>query len=267
MPSLYLKNHKGFIRWHSIGTSGPTVVWLPGIGFPALGNFINTVTDPALPAMRALLIDPLGAGDSDPIAGLSITDHADAIADVLDHLGTGPCYVIGYSMGGAIAAELTLRRSDLVSRLILAEGNLLIGGGPSTRTMAAVSVGEFRDQYLPQRLDDLRKSAMAGDALSDFILASWGKTDATALHGMAQASVALRPTLAAEIFSLSLPRTFIFGADNIAEPGMPASKNLPEPDDLRAAGFSVLAMTGAGHDLMLTNPSGFAALIAPALTP
>lgn len=267
MPSLYLKNHTGFIRWHSIGTSGPTVVWLPGIGFPALGNFINTVTDPALPAMRALLIDPLGAGDSDPIAGLSITDHADTIADVLDHLGTGPCHVIGYSMGGAIAAELTLRRPDLVSRLILAEGNLLTGGGPRTRDMAALSVSEFRDRYLPQRLDDLRNGAMAGDVISDFILASWGRTDATPLHGMAQASVALRHTLAAEIFALSLPRTFIFGADNTAEPGTPASKNLPEPDDLRAAGFTVLEMASAGHDLMLTNPSGFAALIAPALAP
>ncbi len=86
MPSLFLPQYDAFVRWHKIGATGPVVVLLPGIGFPALGSFLATATDPAFPAVQSLMIDPLGAGQSDPVPGLSIPGHADAVAAVIDHL-------------------------------------------------------------------------------------------------------------------------------------------------------------------------------------
>ena len=267
MPSLYLPHHEAFVRWDDVGQGQRVVVWLPGIGFPALGNFLGVVTDPALAPLRSILIDPLGAGRSTPVEGLSIPDHADAVAAVLDHLGVSRCCVVGYSMGGAIAAELTLRRPDLVGRLILAEGNLLTGGGPGTRYMAAVSAQEFADERLPDMLGDLHEGAIKGDVVDDFILASWGQVDPTALHGMARALVAIRPELEAEVLGLSLPRSYIFGAQNLENVDERVAKNLPDPERLEDAGFTVHAQQGAGHELMLNDPAAFTALITPLLAP
>ncbi|NNE51188.1 MAG: alpha/beta hydrolase [Sulfitobacter sp.] len=267
MPSLYLAEHEGFIRWEEVGRSGPVAVWLPGIGFPALGNFLGVVTDPAMPTMRSILIDPIGAGRSTPASGLSISDHADTVAAVLDHLRHASCHVIGYSMGGAIAAELTLRRPDLVDRLILAEGNLLGGGGPGTRYMAAVSAQKFQDERLPEMLGNLQEGAMKGDVVDDFILASWGQVNPVALHGMAQALVAIRPDLEADFLNLTLPRHYVFGVKNLEDPEERVAKNLPDPARLEAGGVTVHTQVGAGHDLMLKDPAAFAALIAPALAP
>lgn len=45
--------------------------------------------------------------------------YADAAAQLIEHLGIGPCYVVGHSMGGIVAARLAGSRPDLVSRLVL----------------------------------------------------------------------------------------------------------------------------------------------------
>jgi len=263
MPSLYLQQHKAFIRWVEIGDAGPVVIWLPGIGFPALQNFIGTVTHLVFPTIRSIFIDPLGAGHSDPVRGLSIIGHADAVAEALDRLECSNCIVVGYSMGGAIAAEMTVRRPDLVGRLILAEGNLLTGGGPGTRSIAEVSASDFRTTRLPEMLEGLLEGAVNGDPVDDFILASWARIDPEAFHDMARASVALRPELEADVLGLKLPRDYIFGANNLENTEARASKNLPDPDRLRAAGVTVHEHKGVGHELMLADPRGFAALIAP----
>tara|TARA_R110002073_G_scaffold283546_2_gene447792 strand:+ start:371 stop:1180 length:810 start_codon:yes stop_codon:yes gene_type:complete len=269
MESLYLPQHDAFVRWHRVGNGGPVVVWLPGIGFPAVGNFLATATQNVLPQIQSILIDPLGAGSSDAskMQGLGISDQADVIAAVLDHLCHKSCFVLGYSMGGAIAAELTQRRPDLVSRLILAEGNLLTGGGAGTRSMVAVAAEEFRRESLPNMLAGLRTGALNGDKVDDFILSSWGHMDPDVLYEMAAALVALRPELEQEILNLTLPRWYIFGETNLTDPDTRNASNLPDPERLRAAGFAIRVLKGVGHDLMLSDPQGFAALIAPVLTP
>ena len=43
-------------------------------------------------------------------------------AALIEHLGLGPCDIIGYSLGGYIAQELAVTRADLVRRLVLLAG-------------------------------------------------------------------------------------------------------------------------------------------------
>ncbi len=45
---------------------------------------------------------------------------------LIEHLGLGPCDIIGYSLGGYIAQELAVTRAGLVRRLVL-----LAGAGPA----------------------------------------------------------------------------------------------------------------------------------------
>lgn len=269
MAGLFLDSHDAFLRWHQIGQDGPVTVWIPGIGFAGVGTFLKTVTHPSLPPLRSIIIDPLGTGTSDTASdpALSIADHADTVAALLDHLGHKACTLVGYSMGGAIAAELSVRRPDLVARLVLAEGNLLTGGGAGSRYMAEVSTDTFRTERLPEMLKDLRSGAHAGDHVDEFILGCWTHCDPASLYAMACALVSLRPALMSDICGLSIPRHYIFGEKTLADPATCAQTNMPDPDVLRDAGIEVKSLPGTGHDLMLTDPDAFADCIKPMLSP
>jgi len=69
---------------------------------------------------RLINMDNRDAGDSAPGTGpYTIADMADDAAGLIRNLKCGPTYVIGWSMGGFIALELSLRHPRLVDKLIL----------------------------------------------------------------------------------------------------------------------------------------------------
>ena len=69
---------------------------------------------------RTIALDHRDVGDSDPVsAPYRITDQADDAAAVLRALGVTQAHIIGISMGGYIALELTLRHPELVAKLVL----------------------------------------------------------------------------------------------------------------------------------------------------
>jgi pimeloyl-ACP methyl ester carboxylesterase len=78
-----------------------------------------------------ITFDNRGAGRSaTPAPGYTMTDMADDAAKLLDVLGIDTTFVFGFSMGGMIALNLTLRHPQRVSRLVLgcttAGGRLLV---------------------------------------------------------------------------------------------------------------------------------------------
>jgi len=267
MHSLYLDRHDAFLRWSESAGSGPLAVWLPGLGMPSAGNFLDVATDPALPPMRSVFVDPLGFGLSDAPVGpvATVSDLADCVADLLDHLGRGPATVVGYSMGGSVGIELACRRPDLVSRLIVAEANLHPGGGVASRAIAAVSQDDFREALLPQFLAELRREARDGDAVAAFIAGAWGRADPAALHGAARALVHLPDDFYDRFCALNLPRLYVIGSQNLPQEGDPPAPDAVDPEVLRAKGIEVRILEGRGHELMLADPSGFARLIASSL--
>ncbi len=77
---------------------------------------------------RVINMDNRDAGDSELGTGqYSITDMADDAAGLIRNLNLWPTYVIGWSMGGFISLELTVRHPDLVKKLILVATS---AGGP-----------------------------------------------------------------------------------------------------------------------------------------
>lgn len=99
--------------------SGPPLVLIMG--------FAGTMYewDPALlerlaDERRVIVFDNRGvATTSGPTAGLTIQTMADDTAGLIEALGLGQVDVLGWSMGGYVAQELTLRYPQLVNRLVL----------------------------------------------------------------------------------------------------------------------------------------------------
>jgi len=174
---------------------------------------------------------------------------------------------MGYSTVRAIAAELSVRRPDLVSRDILTEGDLMTGGGKSTPYIADIDTNDFSDTRLPGMPADLRKAPLDGDPVDDIILSRCGQIAPKTLHQMAQALVDLRPEFLSASLTLQIPCFYVFGETSRADPERVKATDLPFPDMLLAVDMTVDTMAGFGHDLILTDPSDFAARIAPMLTP
>lgn len=67
---------------------------------------------------NVVVIDNRGVGESSiPDAGYTLADMADDVAQVMDHANLSSAHVMGFSMGGHISQELTLRHPDRVCSL------------------------------------------------------------------------------------------------------------------------------------------------------
>lgn len=109
----------GPVRLHyEIRGEGTPLLVIPGLG--ASVNEMRRLVDALAAHARVIVLDNRGAGLSDkpderyPMEILA----ADALA-VLDHAGVELAAVLGYSLGGRIALQLTLDHPDRVERLVL----------------------------------------------------------------------------------------------------------------------------------------------------
>ncbi len=69
---------------------------------------------------RTVIFDNRGTGESDkPDMPWTMTDMADDVAAVLDHVGIDRAHIYGISMGGLIAQEFTLKHPARVRGLVL----------------------------------------------------------------------------------------------------------------------------------------------------
>ncbi len=128
-----------------------TVLLLTGLGAKRLGWYRQ------LPVFgqvyRTIALDHRDTGDSDPSPGPYTTaDQADDAAAVLRALGVARAHVVGISMGGFIALELTLRHPELVDKLVLtgtsAGGPTHVPPGPEMQAMlvqdrTSIEIGEL----------------------------------------------------------------------------------------------------------------------------
>jgi len=105
------------IHWESYGKKEPLLL-ISGVsgGTWSWEESIETWS----PHFRVIVFDNIGAGRSNkPNRPYTIEEMADHAAAVLDAAGVKQAGVVGLSMGGMIAQELTLRHPDRVNRLVL----------------------------------------------------------------------------------------------------------------------------------------------------
>ena len=107
---------------YSTAGDGPPVLLICGTGQPA-DLWFAQVTDLAAAGHTVITFDNRGCGRSEaPPAPYRVADMAADTAALIEHLGLGPCDVIGYSLGAYIAQELAVTRAGLVRRLVLLAG-------------------------------------------------------------------------------------------------------------------------------------------------
>ena len=104
---------------------------------------------PALVGHHSVLVDLLGHGYSDGPQDFnySLEEHAQTVAELLEHLALRDCVLFGHSMGGAVAITLAALRPELVSQLVIAEGNLDPGGGIISAAIGGIVVAIFGTSF------------------------------------------------------------------------------------------------------------------------
>jgi 3-oxoadipate enol-lactonase len=133
------------LAYEEVGPPEPagTVLLLCGIGAKRQGWYKQLSVFGR--RFRTLALDYRDVGDSDAAAGpYSIADLAGDVAGVADALAIDRAALVGISMGGFVALELTRRRPELVEKLILV---VTSAGGPthvstSREIMALLMPGE-----------------------------------------------------------------------------------------------------------------------------
>ena len=220
----------------------------------ASADFARVVASPSLIGHRSLLVDLFGHGYSDAPDefGYTLEDHAHSVSRLLDHLRLKGCAVFGHSMGGSVAITLAARRPDLVSRLVIAEGNLDSGGGFVSTGIATQTEHEFETTGHRALLERFRERRL-GDAARHVpgVFAKGLYRSAVGLVGGTE------PTMRDRLYAFGIPRAYLFG-----ERGLPD----PETERLASHGIHVLVVPDAGHDMPYDNPAGLAVSVTEALS-
>lgn len=236
------------IRWTETPGEEPARVYVHGLGSVSAVYHAHIAARPELAGRRSLFVDLPGHGISDRPEhfGYTLEDHADALAAALDAAGLTGAELIAHSMGGAVALVLAGRRPDLVSRLVLTEGNL-DAFPPATAGSSGIASYEEDDFVDGGHAHVLRK-----------VGPRWAATmrlaDPRALH---RTAVGLRrgsdPVMRTLLEGLEVDRVYLQGE---------LSGELAGRKALEAAGVRVVTVPGAGHNVMFDNPDAFAAAVA-----
>ena len=255
MKCLHLPEWDATLRFHDLPGAGPPVVFLHGLGAASSLDLVGMAVRPPLSGHRRLLIDLLGFGYSDRPAGFSysLEGHARSAAAVLDAAGADRCWVIGHSMGGTVGIVLADLRPDLVSALVVAEGNLDPGVGGVSMEIAAMAEGEYVAGG--HEALGLRFAGAAGpaDPGLDAYLGAFSLADPRAVHRSAVGLLApIHPTARERLYRFSGPKVYVFG-----------ERSLPDPDQehLPANGVEVIVIPGAGHSMTVEAPDDLARLV------
>ena len=143
----WLDTGDGRLAYRDAGTGDP-VILLHG------GYLDHRMWDEQIPALqsRYRVVAPDARGHGASANASRPFRHADDLAALLAHLGTGPAVIAGLSMGAGIAVDTALEYPHLVRALVVSG--------------AGTSEPEFTDPWTLTLLSDQASSIAAGDARS-----------------------------------------------------------------------------------------------------
>ena len=149
----------GHQRAYRMCGSGPALLLLHGIG-DSSASWVPLMR-PLAEHFTVIAPDLLGHGESaKPRADYSVAAYANGMRDLLDVLGFDEATVVGHSLGGGVAAQLTYQHPTRVDRLVLVSS-----GGVSREVSPFLRMAStpLADVFLPLlKLPPVRLGAMGG---------------------------------------------------------------------------------------------------------
>jgi pimeloyl-ACP methyl ester carboxylesterase len=233
----------GFSASEEAGEALPTMIMVHGAG--GRSEVWSSQVSGLSGIVRAVALDLPGHGESKGPVMESIEAYSDWLAGVIEKTAERPVFLMGHSMGGAIAQITAIRRPELLSGIILA------ATGP-------------RLKVAPQFLQGLRDDF---DATVDRFLGyayGPGAGDALIREGIRIMKEAGQECVYKDLFACnSFDSTK--GLSTIKMPCLVAcgENDLLTPPALSAklheaiTGSTLKILPGAGHTLMIENPRAF----------
>jgi len=248
------------LRWDSHTTApGPLVVLLHGVGGgrEAWGT-AGSGSGAALAAagFTAVAVDFPGYGQSTTIDPFDLAGLAAAVERLIARLGLGPALLVGHSMGGMVAQELTARAPQSVAGLVLA----------STSPAFGKPGGDWQRDFLQSRFAPLDAGAGMAGLAAQLVPAMLPPDAPAAVLAGAQALMAGVPeatyrSAAAALVAfdrranlplIKVPTLVITGElDKTAAPEV--ARKMAE----RIPGALLQTVPGAGHLLPMEQPDAF----------
>lgn len=251
MPTIHANGIE--IAYESVGDGEP-VLFIAGLGYG--GWFWHKQVAELSRDFRVITFDNRGSGGTDkPDGPYTTAQMAQDAAGLLDGLGISSAHVVGHSLGGFIAQELTLARPDLVNQLVLASTSF--GGAnavPITPQALAVMMDRSGDPAaLVRRGIDVAAAPGFAQAHPDVVDALLGyrlsgPVPAAQYHAQMMAGAAHNAE--ERIHAIARPTLVLFGAHDQVVP--PANAQLLT-DRIPNARSRILP--GVGHIFPLEDPA------------
>lgn len=209
------------LRYETWGVGEQPLALLHGLGssaddwFMQLGAFA--------PHYRCVAIDLRGHGLSDkPVGAYSMALLASDVVELLCNLGVAPAHVLGLSLGGMVAQQITIAHPDVVRSLILL--NTLPGLWPPSRGIARLALRRLSPPWHRRAMAE-QAARVAGDLfphpqhamLKAQAQARLAANDPTAYQQVMRAIIGFRPGRA--LRRIACPVLIVAGAMDRVVPG------------------------------------------------
>jgi pimeloyl-ACP methyl ester carboxylesterase len=213
-----------------------------------------------LSGLHVVTPDLLGYGNQSnavAAADIDLSLQADMVAGVIRERIGAPTWLLGHSVGGAVAMLVAQRVPELVAGLISVEGNFTLNDAFSCSKIAATDPEEWEQQYRTMAGDPEGFLTRSGIAPSGQRLA-WAKAiltnqGAATLHSMATSVIRETGVPA----YLELVRSVVQRTPIHLLAGERSAEGWDVPDWVRASARSSHVLPGVGHMMMLEDPTGF----------
>ncbi len=242
------------LHYADLDGAGSPIVFLHGLGCASTYDYAEVAAHGALAGHRRILVDLLGAGYSETVAGFDYTpaNHAAYLKGFLDRLHLPPYYLFGHSMGGAIAVLLAQQLVQNLRAVILTEPHI----DPAAKGSASRFIASFSEEDFARRgFAALKSAAKRAEGAGWYgSLQSWG---ARTLHSAAAAiAEGGNPSWREAMYRLICPVHVIVGSQ---------SKEDFKIDEMRKNGITVHIAQGVGHGMAWENAAITAEAIAKAI--
>lgn len=248
MPTIQLPN--GLTMFYRESGSGDRTLLLIH-GNVASSRWWERVMAQLPAGVRALAPDLRGCGDSDkPEGAWSMADLADDVYQFAQAMGLARCTVVGHSLGGGVAQQLTVDHPELVERLVLVNSCEPAGLKTPTDKYAQLEVVVKTPDYLKMALASMMPTAPKDEfyelLMEDGVTKSAGAMvrNGHALDGM---------DLVEQVAAIQVPTLIIWGQQDPL-----ISQEMMERAQRQIPGSLLEIWPEVGHSAPVEDPPRFA---------